>query len=356
MRERDVIQQLELAIGDLLPMKGARFRFEQSEGSGVDLIVDVSFQDLAFSLVMDISVGSSGLERRIASLIDVVQPSNDAVPVLVAPYFSAKQRALCRQEGVCYLDLSGNAYIQYKSLYIERMGFPNRFPVQRHGRSPFSDKASLILRVMLESDGKGWGVREVAEKAGLNPGFVSRIVKELDERGYVKWYQGKLRLRSWEAALDDWSRFYSYRKNKMEGYFCLAGNVEDILDRIRASDLPHQAYALSVQAGANVLASHSQYREVHLYVRDAESQLMVERSLDLAAVDEGANLYIMSPYYRHSAFYGSQVVKGLHIVSPIQLYLDVYHYKLRGFEQAEYLMQQRIRPAMEASHEAESVV
>lgn len=60
-------------------------------------------------------------------------------------------------------------------------------------------------------------------------------------------------------------------------------------------------------------------------------------------MDQGANVILVSPYYKHSVFYDLQKIKKLWVVSDIQLYLDLYHYPLRGLEQAEYLYDKRIK-------------
>ena len=66
-------------------------------------------------------------------------------------------------------------------------------------------------------------------------------------------------------------------------------------------------------------------------------------TLDLKEADQGANLVLMRPYYKHSVFYDSQEVEGLRVVSDIQLYLDLYGYPVRGREQAEHLYDKRLK-------------
>ena len=93
---------------------------------------------------------------------------------------------------VNFLDFSGNAYLKHGNVYIDRMGFPNLFPERRRGRSIFSDKASLIPRAML-NEVKLWGVRALASKIGLDPGYVSRVFKEMENQGYLIREKGKFR-------------------------------------------------------------------------------------------------------------------------------------------------------------------
>jgi hypothetical protein len=64
-------------------------------------------------------------------------------------------------------------------------------------------------------------------------------------------------------------------------------------------------------------------------------------------VAQGTNVILVSPYYRHSVFYDKQKANNLVLVSDIQLYLDLYHYPLRGLEQAEHLYEKRIKAMIE---------
>ena len=86
---------------------------------------------------------------------------------------------------------------------------------------------------------------------------------------------------------------------------------------------------------------------MHIYAKGAREIELLEKGMNLKPVEQGGNLVIMRPYYRNSVFYGSQLVDGLRIVSDIQLYLDLYGYPLRGLEQAEHLLEKRIRPVLE---------
>jgi hypothetical protein len=44
------------------------------------------------------------------------------------------------------------------------------------------------------------------------------------------------------------------------------------------------------------------------------------------------------PFYTHSAWHGAQSAHGLPVVSTLQLILDLWHYPIRGREQAEHLI------------------
>lgn len=242
------------------------------------------------------------------------------------------------------MDLSGNAFIAHRSFYLERIGFPNKYPERRQRRYPFSDKSSLILREMLKNPKRQWGIRELAEQIQLDPGYVSRMGKSLSESGYATRAGGKIKLRSPKEILDDWVRAYDLKRNEHHRFFILAPDVKSILRRLQKINPPHECkYALSVQAGAGLVTPHAVYKEVHLYINDLQSIDFFRGALDLKKTDRGANLVLMLPYYKHSVFYDSHAVEGLPVVSDIQLYLDLYGYSLRGREQAAHLYEKRLK-------------
>jgi hypothetical protein len=266
------------------------------------------------------------------------------VPVIIARYLSPQRQELCHKEGVCFIDLSGNVHLKYKSFYVERLGFPNKFPEKRNGRNPFSDKASLILRSMLKNAEHLWGIREMAEEIGLNPGYVSRMAEELEKRNYIVRVKNKLRLRSPEGILDDWVRAYNFKKNKLLRYFCMAKSSSDILSKLSKMEIPGDIkYALSVQAGASLISPYSVFKEVHVYVRNQKDIEFFKNQLQLSSADQGANLLFMLPYYKNSVFFDIRIVKSLWVVSDIQLYLDLYEYPIRGREQAEHLFDKQLK-------------
>jgi DNA-binding Lrp family transcriptional regulator len=245
-------------------------------------------------------------------------------------------------------------FIKFKSLYVERIGFPNKFPEERKGRGPFSDKARLILRSILKDGGHLWGVRELAQKVHLDPGFVSRMAKELEKLKYISRIDSKIKLRDPVGILDDWIRNYNFNKNKNFSYFLMATSSVDVLDKLRNLKIPSNVnYALSVQAGGNLVAPYAAYQEVHMYVGNEKALEYFRKQMNLENAEQGANLVLMLPYYKHSVFHDSRIIDGLRVVSDIQLFLDLHSYPIRGLEQAEHLMDKKIKPLFEKVNRSE---
>ena len=344
MREYDIANELEKSIGRLLPVPGLEVFVEHERSQRWDLFIKADYQGLCFDIIVEVVWINSlpAFQNKINRLKSSAQ-GDHVVPVLAAPYLSPERQALCREAGVYFMDLSGNVFIAHRSFFVERIGFPNKYPERRQRRYPFSDKASLILREMMKGPRQQWGIRELAEKIGLDPGYVSRMAKSLSESGYASRASGKLKIRSPKEILDDWVRAYDLKRNEHHRFFILASDVKSILRRLQEINIPQKCnYALSVQAGAGLVAPHAVYKEVHLYVSDGKGIEFFKKELDLKNADQGANLVLMKPYYKYSVFHDSRKVERLRVVSDIQLYLDLYGYPVRGREQAEHLYDKRL--------------
>jgi hypothetical protein len=349
-KEPEIIKDLKHRVRELLPIKDLEIRIKAEKPSDnkllPDLVMSLSYDKLEFNLFGEVIAqnSSSVLKAKIAALKSYASRDKAMIPIIIAEYLSPARREQCRNEGVYYMDLSGNIFIKYKSLYIERMGFQNRYPERRKGRGVFSDKASLILREAFKDIKRQWGVRELAHSTGINPGFVSRMAIELEKRNYISRKDSKFMLHDPESILKDWVHEYDYRKNKESRFFCLCKGSAEIFDNIKKLKIPEKInYAFGFHAGANLISPYAVYNEVHIYIQDKESIKWFVKNLELREVEEGANLIFLLPFYKHSVFYDIQKKGNLRIASDLQLYLDLYKYPIRGIEQAEHIYEDRLK-------------
>ena len=345
MNEIEIINELEKSLKRLIPIPGLKIFIKSSPTQQWDIFAKFDYHGLCFDIIIEVvAVNSLPVFQNKINKLKSSGDKEFAVPVLAASYLSPQRQALCRDNGIFFIDLSGNIHIAYQSFFVERVGFPNKYPEKRQRRGPFSDKASLILRELMKNRNRQWGIRELAQKLALDPGYVSRMAKSLEASGYVSRSNRKLNIRSPKEILEDWVRFYDFKKNELNPFFIQASNVDSILQHLRKIKIARKIkYALSVQAGASLVAPHAVYKEVHLYVENRQGIEYFIEKLDLKGAPQGANLVLMLPYYKHSVFYDSQDINGLRVVSDIQLYLDLYNYPVRGREQAAYLFDKRLK-------------
>jgi hypothetical protein len=344
MREVEIRQALLERLDEILP--GSLFRWIPGgqEGDG-----EAEFKVKGRSLRMTVEVvGQPNLAllgERCKVLVARARRRRQ-VPLLVAPFLNPEMRERCKDRGVRYLDLSGNVWIETPAILIEKEAPRNLYPHQAKRRSPFADRASLILRFLL-SESRPATLARIGAATGLDSGYVSRIVRSAADLRYATvMSDGQIRLINHEAMLGDWTAVYNWRRNPCSSYF-LKESSESFPDRLRdvLSRSRKSRCALTMHAGNNRVSPFVAYGVWHLYVErpDLERELVEKLRLERVPEDAG-NVAFLTPYYRSSVFFNARMVEGLEVVSDLQLYLDLRHYPVRGVEASEEILTRRLRP------------
>jgi len=354
----DEYRGLERALREIFPDAAVEVSSTQSRGHASAAQADVHLASGSVRLRVELQHAASR-----AKLIDAIElarfaPAEEgsSIPVIASPYLSPASQQLLRDANAAFVDYAGNAWLVAPGIHIDRRGFVNPGSVERGQRDLFSDKASLILRTLLVARSP-MGVREIAsnvsskdERIRLTPGYVSKVVKELERRGYAARRDEKIVLRHAEELLRDWTSAYRGRRRPApQSYFVLAPSAEDLLPRIAASfDAKGADYVFTGHAGASLVDRHTAFDSLDVYVKDLEAVAPALADLGARRVERGGNVNMSVPYYRESAFYDRQMSKGgMKVASDLQLYLDLYDYPVRGREQAEHLYERRLRSLVE---------
>lgn len=353
--EEASLARLEEVLAEVLP--GSQLRvLERAHGEAIrrsDLEVEFN----GVRLLVDFLESTSRV--RLADTAEILRrecEAYDCTPVLAATYLSPSKQELLRGLRTAFLDLAGNAWIVAPGIHIDRRGFPNRDKEPRERRDIYSDKATLVLRVLLTRQ-KALGVREIAaivrESAGgvgLSPGYVSKVAAELERRGYAGRRGDKVLLRHGPELLADWVAAYrSRRKPKNRGYFLPSPEAEALLPSLApAFNEADVKYVFTGHAGASLVARFALFDVVDVYVKDAESADGVLTRMGAREVERGANVMVGLPHYLNSGFFDYQIPKpGMRTASDIQLYLDLYDHPVRGREQAGHLYERQLARLVE---------
>jgi hypothetical protein len=265
----------------------------------------------------------------------------DAVPVFIAPYISPQSAEICKQADISYVDLSGNCRLIFDNSFIEREGRPNPFAERRDLRSLYSPKATRVLRVLLANPGKTWKVQALATEADVSLGQASNLKRLLEDREWVRKTAEGVALLEPETLLAEWAENYSFRKNRVRDCYSLKSVADLEADLAKACRKRKVRYALTGFSAAARLAP---------MVRSPRAMAYMEKSLDeviadlgLKEVTSGANVTLLEPF-DEGVFYGVKEVEGIHVASPVQVYLDLKGFRGRGEEAADKLLDEVIRP------------
>ena len=350
MREERLIEEAAVRLRELIPE--ARLVVERrspppSAGAPQGFAARLQVHGWEADLIGEAYGGesSAGLRARVALLKRSLESASaGAVGIIVAPYLSRGRRDLIRDEGLAYVDLSGNAYLRSGPVFIHVHGDRNLHSREPGVRRAFSGKGALVSELLLEEP-REWGVREIAAAVGLDPGHVSRVAGYLEAEQYIFRREGRVQLSRPEELLSDWAGNYRPPRSSDRLYFSQALRAEDLLDRLDAVAGAERAYALSNQAGASLVAPYAMVDRVDAYVADAAALAWFERDLELRPVDSGANvvLHVLADPL-DAVLRLRRMVRGLWVVSDVRLYLDLVRYPRRGSEQADHLLDAVMRP------------
>jgi len=344
--ERELFKNFE----QVLCIEGASLvRIENPEPSA-DFAALLSVGERSTKMLGEIK--SSGKPSRIRAAIAQLEQYKARypgyLPVLVVPFLGQRGRRICKAEDIGYIDLSGNCYLRWDGVHIEKVIDRRRFPEPGESKRLFSDKASLIVRAVVERATNQHGVRELSRQLGVSPAWTSQVLTGLVRAGYAARANREIYISRPLDLLEDWAESYYFsRRNDVYSFFCDAPTPQALISRIAAiNGAGERRYALTLHAGASLVAPFAKFHEVHMYVDPWGGRVETEQfwmeALELEKVDRGGNMYLVWPYYKHGAFYGVREVHGVSVVSDIELYIDLYNFPIRGREQAEHLMRKRL--------------
>lgn len=265
----------------------------------------------------------------------------DSYGVFIAPYISPKAAEICSKEHIGYVDLSGNCLLSFEPIYIEQTGKPNLFAQKRDLRSLYSPRAERVLRVLLNQPGTFWKVKDLVAEARVSLGQVSNVKKLLHDREWIHISSDGFGLSEPEQLLTEWTENYNFRSHHMTNFYSLKKISEIEADIAEICHHKGLRYALTGFSGAVRLAPAVRYRWVSIYIEETEED--IASLLHLKEVPSGANVSLLIPY-DEGVFYNTCEIDDVHIVSPVQLYLDLIGIRGRGEEAANAILEEVIQP------------
>lgn len=310
----------------------------------VDFLLTVRFKRKEYLFICETkSLGSpSHLFPAIAQLKKIAEYKK-AYLIIIAPYISQRSAEMCRENQVGFIDLEGNAFLSFDNVLVDKRVKERTEVEKREVVEIFSPRATRIIRVLLENKKEKWLITDLAKEANISIGYASDVLKALNKQGYVDREKRKgFQVKDKAALLDKWASIYDFNQNKIINLYTFEKDFENLFKNIKdVSDSLKLKCGLTLLSGASIVAPYiARFSNIYLYI-EGDIKTWTEK-LDLREVESGANFYLVIPY-DEGVFYGLQKVKGIPLISNIQLYLDLIKYPARGKEQADYLRNQLIK-------------
>jgi len=200
----------------------------------------------------------------------------------------------------------------------------------------FAKKSSRVLRVLLANSGKDWKERQLAEEANISSALVHYVFKKLIEMKLAaRNEQNRFILTDPPRIIRIWASNHRYdQANEFLSYFAFERETGIFIGKLVDIELE---YALSGLAAAWLVAPSVQTNDFHLYVPSEDIAAKIAEKIGLNPRPRGGNVRFVLPY-DEGVFYGTRVVRGVKVVSNIQLYLDLYNALPRGRKAASQIL------------------
>lgn len=335
-------QEVPKRLADLLSVPPSRLKVKQvlaarSEKAGeVDMLVSAG--DLNFVVECKTASDAASVTMAARSVRKFAGGLRQkGIPLVVVPYMGEVGRRLCEEAQVYWLDLSGNAHLIGPGLRVEIEGKPNQFKRTGRPRSLFAPKSARIARCLLIEASRAFSQRELAKATGLDEGFTSRIVRQLEEQHLIaREKSGAVKLDDFDLMLNAWREAYDFSKHHIVRGHVAARSGDEVFHQL-SSQLKQQKleYAVTGLAGAWLINQFAGFRLVTFYV-DQIPSAEAQQKMGFHEEQRGENVWLVVPN-DEGVFHGATEREGVRCVHPVQVYLDLKNHPERSAEAAEQL-------------------
>ncbi len=282
--------------------------------------------------------GAASVTRAVEQAKQYAQAcGKGAVPVVAVAYMGEVGRHICDRAGVSWMDLSGNASIAVPGIRILVEGKPNRFKRRGRPSSVFAPKSSRVARQLLFDPAKHYTQRELATATRLDEGFISRIVRRLEDDGHIRrGDDGSVTVADPNLLLDEWRATYDFSKHTIVKGHIAARSSEEVVQRTHELLTTRKVdHALTGLAAAWAQTGFAGFRLVTMYLAE---RMWAEDLAEGGFRDEerGANVWLVVPN-DEGVFDDRAVHQGVACVHPVQVYLDLKALPERSAEASKEL-------------------
>lgn len=311
-----------------------------------DILARVNAGDRRHVLVCEVK--SSGQPRHVRMALlqlrnYVAHYGAEAIPIFIAPYLSPEAQSLCREQGVGFLDLEGNARLVFDGVFIERLVPGKPAADRRELRSIFKPKSAQVLRVLLRDPRRSWRVADLAAAADVSLGHISNVRLALLDREWAGIGPDGLFLTAPDLLLDAWRDAYEPPAGKRLGFYTtLHGGAFE--------EAARAALAVANKSGAAMFASFSAGHWLAPYARTGSQYFYADEAgadalqqvLKLSSAAKGENVLLTRLEDRGLFRDAIEPAPGIVCTSQVQTYLDLAAAGERGREAADHLRRERL--------------
>jgi hypothetical protein len=240
----------------------------------------------------------------------------------------------CEKLKLNIVDENENGIINLPGFYHFHYAEPFAKGRKSSSGTPFSMKATRLIRAFLNEPTRKWTQNELVKATGITQGYASLKLRNLESEGYIRNANGSFHVENADKLLDDWSIYYRFDRHEKYKYAFNAKNYEEGLQQLAMKFRSRQiTYAYTGWGGAFLRAPYGIPPQWMVYIFKLPDD---PESLGLYPVSSKENTTLLIPQ-DIGVFQFTKEVNGLSVVSDAQLYLDLLKMPGRAKEQAQNL-------------------
>lgn len=327
IRENDLIEAAIAWLRERVPTSWSvepSSRAELLTGPGrADAAVEIRSSGVYATLAIEAkrSLGPREVAGLFGSVGRTLRALNPTIPILVvAPWLSARTRDLLAEEGINYIDLTGNArvHLENPALFIQSQGADrDPSPAPRGKARVRGPKAARLIRTLADVR-PPYGVRELADATELAPGYISRLLDSLDDDALVdRSKRGRVEKVDIAGLLRRWAETYDVFSSNDAATFLAPRGASQTLTLLAGLPEAEQTAVTGSFAAVRV-APVAAPALLAVYCDNADA---IAEALDLILTDEGANVALLRPF-DPVVWQRSEEQDGTRYVAPSQAAVD----------------------------------
>ena len=298
-----------------------RFR---SPKDGTD-ILDVQYKDqrLVYE-VLKMSRVSHVVMAFIKQYADMRDNVQQQKTLIVTSIIHPRIGALLMENGINFIDTSGNIYMNEGNVTLMRLGVKSTEEKKKEGPlRMFADSGLKLLFCMLqEPKFLELSYREMADAANISPASTTIVINELLESKYLHQRNGGKVLTNKKELLDRWAVEYKQKlKPKIVlGYFKSMRN--DIMQDFKSIEIQDWQGQWNGEAAANLYTNYLFPQQLSIFVKEEQRKICIKR-LQLLPSDENKQVEVLKMFWNpdHPLFTNSKKIPNA--VPPILAYAEL---------------------------------
>lgn len=168
----------------------------------------ITINDKRFNVVAKSSIRESNIGIILAPYINNQENSNSNI-VFIAKYISKSSAHTLKENGLNYIDASGNAFIRMNEIFICIEGKKADKYDKEQSRAFQEAGLKLILLLLSKKESLNYSYRELSEKTDISIGSISNIINELEDLNFVLRTKEKRVIKNKKDLIERWVIAYN---------------------------------------------------------------------------------------------------------------------------------------------------